>query len=174
MGYTSYWDTRKCTEADHAGFQSALPIIRDLVKQHEAILCYEHDVPDKPPLISPAEIQFNGRGKAGYETFLFQLEPEWAFCKTDRRPYDLPVCECLLVLKAYMPKLSISSDGFCGCLADQKPKVRLDESWDQAIENVRQYGVHFHAKITRRREPYCNMGLVLDRVESPQPIGVQR
>lgn len=58
-------------------------------------------------------IRFNGMGENGHETFLFKLDSEkFNFCKTARKPYDLPVCKILLVLKHYMPNLELSSDGF--------------------------------------------------------------
>ena len=112
-------------------------------------------------------IRFNGIGEAGHETFLFhnrkKQDPEgygdpcFAFCKTARKPYDIVVCEVLLVLKRYMPNLEVGSDGFSGYLEEPK----LDGLWPDAIENVRQYGINYQMEVTEEREPYCDMLPVL-------------
>jgi len=50
-----------------------------------------------------------------HETFNIQRKVEtreFEFCKTARKPYDLMVCICLILLKWYFKdKVSISSDG---------------------------------------------------------------
>ena len=56
-----------------------------------------------------------GHETLGHETFEIQRqvkEREYNFCKTARKPYDLMVCTCLILLKWYFKDLvSISSDG---------------------------------------------------------------
>lgn len=158
MGYTHYWDTKKCTEFDQAGYRNALPVIRAILKRHDSIVCYEFDQPERAPVVSHAGICFNGKGSDGHETFSFHVNGVWEFCKTARKPYDLPVCEVLLVLKAYLPGMNLASDGFAGYL-DSQPE--LDENWPEAIQNVKQYGIHYDVRVTCRREPFCDMEPVL-------------
>ena len=162
--YTHYWSTERCDDRDREGMQRAVPIIREIVKRHRRLLCYELDQIRKAPQVTPEMVRFNGRGDDGHETFLFDVNGGWAFTKTSRKPYDLAVCECLLILNAHLPNMTLDSDGFSSSLASQKNGIRFDESWNQAIENVKQYGVHYHGRIKKRRAPYCDLGLVLDRV----------
>jgi hypothetical protein len=86
-----------------------------------------------PAKVNDEEIYFNGAGKLGYETFVFERitpEPErWErdgrqdFCKTDRRPYDLAVCATLLVIHRHAPGFAkIESDG---TPAEWEPARRL-------------------------------------------------
>lgn len=169
MGYTHYWNSKKCnTEQDREGMKKALPIIKDIVKRYNKILRLEHDTPRKRAKVNENCIRFNGIGEDGHETFLFKIGNEFDFCKTVRKSYDLPVCEVLLVLKAHMPNMEISSDGFWGRLEEQKKEVKLDESWNQAINNVRElYGIHYHAFIKNERSPYCDLNIVFEGIEEP-------
>jgi hypothetical protein len=84
-------------------------------------------------------VWFNGEGEDGHETFHVprEFEPtEWAslrrngrgpwpdFCKTDRKPYDLAVCCCLLIFRHHSGKqFGLTSDGH-----------DYEESWPQARE----------------------------------------
>ena len=56
-----------------------------------------------------------GHETLGHETFEIQRrvkKKEFNYCKTARKPYDLMVCACLILLKWYFKdKVSISSDG---------------------------------------------------------------
>ena len=56
---------------------------------------------------------FNGAKAESYETFFFprHYDGDFNFCKTAYKPYDIVVCGALIVLKHYMPKLKVSSDG---------------------------------------------------------------
>jgi hypothetical protein len=166
VGYTSYWNTEKCRTAKaKKDFVKALPTVRDIIKRYRDILCFECDEVEKEPEVTDTSIRFNGRGKNGHETFLISLDDNdpSAFCKTARKPYDIAVCEVLLVLKAFMPKFNLSSDGFSGHLAQQEQCVKLDGAWDQAIANVDSfYRIRFHGEIVNRREPYCDMEPIFD------------
>jgi len=170
IGYTHYWNSGSCdTEKDKEGYTKALAIIRDIVKRYDKILRWDEDKPRKRAEVNEENVRFNGIGDNGHETFLFKIGEEFEFCKTARKPYDIAVCECLLVLKAHMPNLEIKSDGFSGYLNDQQNKVILDESWDEAIENVRElYGIHFHAFIENERPPYCDMNVAFEGIEEPE------
>lgn len=64
------------------------------------------------PEFSKDRILFNGCGDLGHETFhLSRKASEGDFCKTARKPYDLMVTACLVLYKAYFPKVGIGSDG---------------------------------------------------------------
>ena len=165
--YTHYWSTEVCGSGDWEGMQQAVPIIRKIVKRHRKLLCCEFDQPRKAPEVTPKRILFNGRGNDGHEDFLFQVYGRREFCKTSRKPYDLAVCETLLALNAHLPSMTLHSDGFSYSLEEQKNGVRFDGSWNQAIENVKRYGVHYRGRIRKRRAPYCDLVLVLDRVDTP-------
>lgn len=165
MGFTHYWDTRNCTEEDEQAYSQALPIIKDIVNRHATLICFEYDRPERKPLATRSQIRFNGKGEEGHETLIFRLNGKWEFCKTARKPYDLAVCEVLLVLKAYLPNMSLSSDGFYGVLREQQETIQLEENWPRAMENVKRYGIHYSVQITRERDPFCDMGLVLQSVD---------
>lgn len=78
-------------------------------------------VPLEDVEISDEVIQFNGVGDDGHETFYINPVPEvpsWRdtafdFCKTARKPYDVPVAMILLAIDHFMPTvMTISSDGW--------------------------------------------------------------
>jgi hypothetical protein len=175
VGYTSYWNTKKLTKEDKAGYLQALPIVQDILKRYKDIIQYEHDTA-KPVVASKKEIRFNGIADNGHETFYFKPtkfqspagygDRSFAFCKTARKPYDVVVCEVLLVLKRFMPNLEVSSDGFSGYLKEPK----LDGAWPEAIENLRNlYGIKYNMVVTNEREPYCDMEPVLVKEEETAP-----
>jgi hypothetical protein len=166
MGYTHYINRPEWTTADELGYAKALPIVKKILKRHAAIIQRDDDDP-KRPIADARMIWFNGIGEEGHETFVFENKRQGAndmsaYCKTNQKAYDLPVCEVLLVLKAFCPHLAIGSDGFTSNLA----KPELDDCWPQAIENVKQYGIHYRAEITNRRDPYCDMMPAIEKIES--------
>jgi hypothetical protein len=151
MGYTHYWDTKKWSKKDVEGYKTARPIIQDILNRYASIIQFEHDQQQKP-VANTKQIRFNGIGEEGHETFLFHVRKNqgytrndgtkynttFNFTKTARKPYDIVVCEALLVLKAHMPGLSISSDGF------YFSNGRLDGEWNEAMGNVAElYGIHY-------------------------------
>ncbi|MFW5887885.1 MAG: hypothetical protein ACOCUH_03700 [Bacteriovoracia bacterium] len=166
--YTHYMNTDHWSRQDEIGWEKALPIVRKILKKYENVIQRELD-DNRKPLCTKKKIFFNGIGEDGHETFvLFNQEKQndfspnksFAFCKTARKPYDVVVCEVLLVLNAFCPHLAISSDGFSGCMEDPV----LDGTWCEAIQNVGQYGIKYHQEVTNEREPYCDMEPVLDSV----------
>jgi len=155
MGYTHYWNFDEYGEEDKDGYKKALPIVRKIVKKYNKILRAEYDSDEKPE-VSKDAIVFNGIGDDGHETFYFSLADKdsgFTFCKTARKPYDIAVCEVLLVLNYFCPGLGIDSDGFSGYL--ESPE--LDGTWSEAIENVKEYGVEYLVLVTNERHPYCDM-----------------
>ena len=121
MGYTHYWNMQRVTAEDTAGYLRALPLVKELIERHQDILEAVEDNGNTLPIASEKEILFNGIGEDAHETFVFRC-PEIAegnggdpalrdFCKTARKPYDLPVCLVLLTLAAHMPNLELASDG---------------------------------------------------------------
>jgi len=166
MGYTHYMRTDNWGKQDELGLEKALPIVRKILKKHKDIVQKEYD-DEKRPVVSKKQIRFNGIGDDGHETFMilntekqsdFGHNDNFAFCKTARKPYDIAVCEILLVMNAYCPHLSISSDGFSGYL--ESPE--LDGAWPEAIQNVSQYGITYRSEITEKREPYCDIEPILE------------
>ena len=149
MGYTHYW-----TVNDSTGFEKALATIRKIVKKYQDIICFESDKEDTEPFVINEMIRFNGRGEDGHETFMVNpLNKGGDFCKTARKPYDIAVCECLLVLKHYLADMDLGSDGFCSLLENPE----LDGSWGDAIENVKEYGINYEFHVVNKREPYCDL-----------------
>lgn len=106
MGYTHYWNTTN-TKETLKGFVDALPQILEVLKEHHTLL---DTSPEKAIDIPEAFVQFNGINDEGHETFYFKIGRN-DFCKTARKPYDLPVMECLLVFAAHVPGMVLKSDG---------------------------------------------------------------
>jgi len=166
MGYTHYYSTVRCKAKDVKGYMAALPTLKKIVKKYRDIICYEYDKPKKAPKCDEQGIYLNGREDDGHETFVLNpTSTESYFCKTARKPYDLCVCELLLVLNAAMPNFELSSDGFYGNIEQQKDGVVFDGTWNEAIENVKEYGIVYEGEVVNRRDPYCDLGLVLVSAE---------
>lgn len=142
MGFTHYYSQKKWTKKDKDGFKRAIPYIEHIVKEHQDILCWESNQPDLPPLVHEAQIRFNGVGEEGHETFVvFNIQEDHSnFCKTERKPYDLPVCKVLAVLNHFCPNFEITSDGNIVPVKDGYP-----DSWPEAhqwcAENLKDYKV---------------------------------
>jgi hypothetical protein len=183
MGYTHYIKTPNWNNRDEKGWEKALPIVKKILKKYKDILQYELDDKRKP-VANKKMIRFNGIGEDGHETFLVKnnavqtdsgyTDPSFCFCKTARKPYDIAVCEVLLVLKAYCPHIEIGSDGFYGSLAEQTDGVTMDGTWDQAMQNVKEYGLDFHAEIVGTHggrdgqpDPYCSFEIIFDGTQGP-------
>jgi len=142
MGYTHYYRKPNGT----VGYHEALPIIRQILERYKDIVQFECN-DDSKPICDDEQIRFNGFEKNGYETFVFNNSAE-AFdcCKTGRKAYDVVVCECLIILNHFIPKLEISSDGMCGYTQDELPSFGIssivrkpDGTWAEAIANVKEH-----------------------------------
>jgi len=180
MGYTTYVRTGKWNKRDEAGWEKALPIVKKILKKYKDIVKEECDKKGSA-IANTKEIRFNGIGEDGHETFLVRnsavqtdsgyTDPGFCFCKTARKPYDIVVSEVCLVLKAFCPHFDLDSDGFSGYLSEQTDGVKVDASWDQAMENVKEYGLDFHAEIVGthggrdgKPDPYCTFEIILDEI----------
>ncbi len=112
MGYTHYFE-RSDEDISRATWQKICKDVALLIAAGPAV-CWEDDLPTRPPEVSTALIRFNGPGKEGHETFYFLRVPDdtW-FCKTERKPYDKTVCAVLAVIHDLAPaSAAIRSDGF--------------------------------------------------------------
>lgn len=154
MGYTHYWYlkpgikelSKKCVDD-----------IKKVAKEYKKIIQFEDDNSKKPEIINKV-IRFNGIGEDGHETFSFRLSKDkdgyiqkdsdgfvFDFCKTARKPYDIVVCEILLILKAELQEnIKISSDGF------SNSKCSLDGEWNRAIEEVKRLGYKINCSVYSR------------------------
>uniref|UniRef100_A0A7C5RF28 Uncharacterized protein n=1 Tax=Thermus caliditerrae TaxID=1330700 RepID=A0A7C5RF28_9DEIN len=120
MGYTHYW---KIPAKSLPLVQKRLPVIVEDFKRFLPHLPpLAGPLGEGEPVFGPSEVAFNGPVPDDYETFRFPglLEGKpfligayhFAFCKTERRPYDLAVQVFLLVAKLHLGKrLLLSSDG---------------------------------------------------------------
>lgn len=159
MGYTHYF--RK--EKNSKGYLDALPIIKKILKKHSSIIQREYD-DKKRPICNDEMVIFNGIEDNGHETFVFTNKAEkFNFCKTNEKPYDVVVCECLLVFNWFMPDLNISSDGMSGyCCKEPEGSIlvgdcvlsNLDGYWSQAIDNVKEYGIFVLPVCSNVRDKY--------------------
>lgn len=130
MGYTHYW------VLDAYLTDEAIRDIQEIVKCHKDILQLEFN-DSNYPIVNRDLIQLNGIGNDGYETFL--LEPfNRGFCKTARKPYDIVVCEVLLVLKHHYGNniFELDSDGF-GVGREDFYNDICDGCWNEAIQEVK-------------------------------------
>lgn len=154
MGYTHYF-TLKNTKIQNGSKEQMMEALKKVIKKYDAIICKEYDEPGEDAELTKDYIRFNGIEDDGHETFYFgftnKAKSEWNFCKTARKSYDLPVCECLLIIKAhYGDNVELSSDGF-SCYDDKE----IDGCWNQAIDNVKEMGYQIEYNILpRKRTPY--------------------
>ena len=179
MGYTSYWNTTKWSKKDKEGFVAALPAVQDIFERYKDIIQFECGDP-KPAVANKKMIRFNGIDDDGHETFIIfnkkkQSEygkGDFAFCKTARKPYDIVVCEVLLVLSAYMPGLEVSSDGWT---VEKSTRV-IDGEWEKALQNVeKHYGHVFKKKIEDRdNSPWADVELIPDKFVSAVVTGMTK
>ena len=123
MGYTHYWYRKK--ELDGADLRPAAADCAQMAVAAEIPL--ERVYPGEPAEFGPEQILFNGRGEEGHEDFFLphslakgpggyigrdERGRIFDYCKTARKPYDLTVCCCLIVLKHWLGEdISIKSDG---------------------------------------------------------------
>lgn len=153
MGYTHYWNLNSNVLKDEV-----LEDVRQILNEYRDIVQLDENDAQEP-IVNNYLIQFNGIGEKGYETFV--VEPGGiSFCKTNLRPYDLVVCEVLLVLKHHHGmNFDLDSDGFWVTQADFYEE-RFDGYWNEALENVRRkFGYEFN--ITHEETPngYYKLGI---------------
>ena len=108
MGYTHYWNPSLVPVFD----KEILACLTKVIQDFGSIICFEKEQEDRKPYLTEEGIRFNGRKEEAHETFgVMADESGFHFCKTARKPYDLPVCICLLLLNSYCPGFKLSSDG---------------------------------------------------------------
>lgn len=113
MGHTHYWGIKK-----DQGYKEALVDIRRLIKTvieiEPALLANGLGSIGTEPEYE-GHIWFNGVESAGHESFGLTeelKEPISNLCKTNRKPYDVVVTACLVILKHHMrDNVEIKSDG---------------------------------------------------------------
>jgi len=121
MGYTHYWYRPK--ELDSDRFSDAIKDIALVFSFTEGQkfpvgYTYAKQIVDVYEL-NRREINFNGIGEDGHETFNISdeysnNEDYWKFncCKTARKPYDTCVVACLIIFKHHLgDDIKIMSDG---------------------------------------------------------------
>jgi len=191
MGYTSYFPVTEGTPDEEVwdGYRKALPILRDIAGRFEAILCADCYDPHTPAEVNEQGIFLNGKGDDGYEAFVFNPEDRgFQFCKTEKRPYDLPVCEMLLALQYHVPGLEIGSDGLYLDFEYDEGNGLLDgleANWRRAIgEAKNRYGLRFrymvkrtdapHRKQDGSRAQYRKVALIPFQMAPPIPVWTER
>ena len=139
MGYTQYWQRPPRLPAE--AFGRAVADCRRVLPETKVPLAGAQG--NGKPVFRADAIVFNGVGAASLETFAIRLEeadrgagrPQFSFCKTERRPYDLAVQVTLIVFKHHLgAALRVSSDG-------------RDADWDAARRLCQEhlgYGADFH------------------------------
>ena len=116
MGYTHYW--RLGPFIEEKSYKKALTECRKIIKASPVPLGNAYG--DGKPKLNNG-VWINGVGEDGHETFALGSipiresggsDPGFNFCKTARKPYDLIVVACLLVLHDRLGEsVGVSSDG---------------------------------------------------------------
>ncbi|MCW4051197.1 MAG: hypothetical protein NWE89_15850 [Candidatus Bathyarchaeota archaeon] len=131
MGYTHYWSaSRDFTDEEWKAIQTnARQILTHATDHYGISVSEEYDI-NSTPIVNNREIRFNGFGDEGHETFLLMHrvpeppdyrrgEPDFNFCKTARKDYDMPVVAILIAARATAPDaFEWSSDGWLSELAE--------------------------------------------------------
>ena len=132
MGYTHYWKYNKneCVE----DFKKAVPELKKVLEKYEDLLADGLGNKGTEPRLTETGIWFNGIEDNSHETFSIDSEhmTDFEFCKTVEKPYDLPVCECLLILEHHIPGFKVTSDG----IWEEDSKEMMEENWKWAIKNT--------------------------------------
>jgi hypothetical protein len=123
VGYTHYWYRPVGSEIDSFVWEAICEDTRKLIAAAPCKIVEDYERAS-PPLIDGDTILFNGPGDYGHENFYFPrvTEPQvawraqrpdvFAFCKTERKPYDRVVCAVLGVIAGHnIDGLRVLSDG---------------------------------------------------------------
>jgi hypothetical protein len=142
MGYSHYWHSRPVKE-DKAELarkryrEFGIPALEQVFAWHRGLLARSYRDHDLPPQADEEAVAFNGMGKLAHEDFYLAIPKLLSSgcrdcCKTALKPYDLPVCEALLILAWCRPGLELSSDGF----RLEQGRKWAGESWPEAVKGV--------------------------------------
>lgn len=124
MGYTHYWrQNKKFTQKQWDKFLDTCIKLKDNLPEKtdsaggyfsDELLIIGGNEVDEVAVFNNEMIYFNGQTPdLGHETFCIENNEEptsFGFCKTDRKPYDLLVCACLIAANKHL-KFKITSDG---------------------------------------------------------------
>ncbi len=131
MGYTHYWSASRDFTDDEWKLikENARKILTHATDHYGISVSEEYDV-NRVPVVDDLKIRFNGLGDEGHETFVLShavptppeyraTEPDFQFCKTARKDYDMPVVAILIAARAIAPDaFEWSSDGWLSELAE--------------------------------------------------------
>lgn len=125
MGYTHYWTFKKPNRGDAAKTEE---LYQKAVKECAKIIRTYYDANGglsgytaHTPIGKYGGILVNGKGDDAHEDFVlrehfkqnFENTDGFDFCKTARKPYDVVVTACLIVLKHRLGDyIKVSSDGY--------------------------------------------------------------
>ena len=152
MGYTHYF--RVTDERAKETMPKAAEIINDIFKSFPEVSgCLKGGNGYGEPIIGGDGIVFNGdaRENGDYETFRIDVRDlDSCFCKTRRKPYDLAVCLCLIVLKdtlkvrlgfrSYRSAFTFDSDGFfMNHKSDNGEIISAEKNWAKARRLYNKY-----------------------------------
>lgn len=133
MGYSHYWKM-----PNKLINQEVLNDVKGIIERYENIVQVGLNAEGELALNEDV-IMFNGKGELAHETFCLIPNGETDFCKTNGKPYDIAVCETLLVFKHhYGDEFEIGSDGFY-VYQDEFGKGILDGNWNEAFDNVKKH-----------------------------------
>lgn len=124
MGYTHYWsfltplkgETAKVEKEYKKAIKECATIAREYYLKNGGLSGYSaHTEPGRY-----GGLKINGKGDESHEDFTmrehYKENLEWSnsnFCKTARKPYDVVVTACLIVLANRLPDyITVSSDGY--------------------------------------------------------------
>ncbi len=111
MGYTHYW-TSHTNLKQHPKFKQVIKDMAKIIEHCPHLLA--GPLGEGNPIIEVDYIGFNGKDEKdeAYETFAFDESPDFHFCKTAHRPYDIVVTACLSIAKDLLKQtIKISSNG---------------------------------------------------------------
>jgi hypothetical protein len=123
MGYTRYWSrTNKKVDTD---LVEAVNEILDDCKAKGIII--KNGIGVREPIVEVGRIVFNGNDETelSHETFYItnnDVDSEFEFCKTARKPYDYAVREVLKVAEELGYVYNVSDDG-------ENEAIISDEEW---------------------------------------------
>jgi hypothetical protein len=123
MGYTHYWTfksiKRGATKHTNANYAKAIAACQRIVRTYNLGRVDETRLAGVTAHTEPgsyAGVTFNGTGDLSHEPFIlrdyFNHNSASNFCKTARKPYNVVVVACLVVLKHFLKdQVTVSSDG---------------------------------------------------------------
>jgi hypothetical protein len=129
MGYTHYWRREASAKDSHFGKTQYGQVVSHVQKMIE-----DTAIPVDRVKIDSEHIHFNGVGDDGHEDFWLDLapgeqygNPNFSFCKTALRPYDVLVTAALCIAKHYLgDQIRVSTDG-------------LPDEWKDGLLLARKY-----------------------------------